>query len=108
MQCASLLERQLSIVENRLLALGLSLPPPLQAPPGVALPFQFIHIVGRRALISGHGPQTPDGSFAQPLAHCRSAVGLAELPFNIPVEIEGEVELSASADCPAGGDSGNK
>ena len=25
-------------------------------------------------------------------AHCRSAVGMAELPFNIPVEIEGEVE----------------
>jgi hypothetical protein len=28
-------------------------------------------------------------------AHARSAVGLAELPFNIPVEIEGEVELHA-------------
>ncbi len=28
-------------------------------------------------------------------AHARSAVGLAELPFNIPVEIEGEVELSS-------------
>jgi enamine deaminase RidA (YjgF/YER057c/UK114 family) len=27
-------------------------------------------------------------------AHARSAVGLAELPFNIPVEIEGEVELA--------------
>jgi hypothetical protein len=26
-------------------------------------------------------------------AHSRSAVGMAELPFNIPVEIEGEVEL---------------
>lgn len=26
-------------------------------------------------------------------AHARSAVGLAELPFNIPVEIEGELEL---------------
>ncbi len=26
-------------------------------------------------------------------AHAPSAVGLAELPFNIPVEIEGEVEL---------------
>jgi hypothetical protein len=26
-------------------------------------------------------------------AHARSAVGLAELPFNIPVEIEGEVEI---------------
>lgn len=26
-------------------------------------------------------------------AHARSAVGMAELPFNIPVELEGEVEL---------------
>jgi enamine deaminase RidA (YjgF/YER057c/UK114 family) len=26
-------------------------------------------------------------------AHARSAVGLAELPFDIPVEIEGEVEF---------------
>lgn len=25
--------------------------------------------------------------------HCRSAVGLAELPFNIPAEIDGDVEL---------------
>lgn len=39
----------------------------MQAPPDVALPFQFVHVVGRRALISGHGPQNPDGSFAQPL-----------------------------------------
>jgi len=30
-------------------------------------------------------------------AHARSAVGLAELPFNIPVEIEGEVELHPGA-----------
>jgi len=29
-------------------------------------------------------------------AHARSAVGLAELPFNIPVEIKGEVELAAN------------
>ena len=27
-------------------------------------------------------------------AHARSAVGLAELPFGIPVEIEAEVELA--------------
>jgi enamine deaminase RidA (YjgF/YER057c/UK114 family) len=27
-------------------------------------------------------------------AHARSAVGMAELPFDIPVEIEGEVEIS--------------
>jgi enamine deaminase RidA (YjgF/YER057c/UK114 family) len=156
-------------IEERLKALGLSLPPPTRPPRDVLLPFEFVHIVGRRAFISGHGPQNPDGSFAQPLgklgrelsleqgyvaarltalsilgslkraigdldrisawgrvfgmvnsapgfnmqpsvingfsdvvlelfgpergAHCRSAVGLAELPFDIPVEIEGEVEL---------------
>jgi hypothetical protein len=160
----------MSRIETRLQALGLTLPPPTQPPPGVVLPFQFVHILGRRALISGHGPQNPDGSLALPLgklgreltveqgytaarmtalsilgslhralgnldriaawsrvfgmvnsapgfnqqpsvingfsdlilelfgpeigAHCRSAVGLAELPFNIPVEIEGEVELN--------------
>ena len=28
-------------------------------------------------------------------AHARSAVGMAELPFDIPVEVEGEVELFA-------------
>jgi enamine deaminase RidA (YjgF/YER057c/UK114 family) len=28
-------------------------------------------------------------------AHARSAVGLAELPFDIPVEIEAELELMA-------------
>jgi hypothetical protein len=31
-------------------------------------------------------------------SHARSAVGLAELPFDIPVEIEGEVELHSIAD----------
>jgi enamine deaminase RidA (YjgF/YER057c/UK114 family) len=30
-------------------------------------------------------------------AHARSAVGMAELPFGIPVEIEGEVELRADS-----------
>jgi len=159
----------MSRIADRLRGLGLALPPPPQPPPGVSLPFQFVHIVGRRALISGHGPQQPDGAFASPFgkvgreltleqgyiaarltavsilasleravgdldriaawgrvfgmvnsapgfhrqpsvingfsdlilelfgpevgAHARSAVGMAELPFNIPVEIEGEVEL---------------
>jgi hypothetical protein len=157
-------------VRDKLHSLGLLLPPLAKPPPGVLLPFQFVRVVGRRALISGHGPQNPDGSFAAPLgklgrelnvqqgyvaarltglsilgslqralgdldriagwsrvfgmvnsapgfnqqpsvingfsdlilevfgpevgAHCRSAVGLAELPFDIPVEIEGEVELA--------------
>ena len=158
-------------IEDRLKALGLRLPPPTKPPQGVALPFQFVHGVGRRALISGHGPQSLAGSFAHPLgkvgrevtveqgyvaarltalsilgslersigdldrivawgrvfgmvnsapgfnlqprvingfsdlileifgpkvgAHSRSAVGMAELPFDIPVEIEGEVELAS-------------
>lgn len=156
-------------IAERLKALGLALPRPLQLPPRVVLPFPWVRVVGTRALISGHGPTNADGTLAQPLgkvgrelseeqaylaarltglailasldrqlgnldriaawirvfgmvnsapgfnrqpavingftdlilevfgaevgAHARSAVGLAELPFNIPVEIEGEVEL---------------
>jgi enamine deaminase RidA (YjgF/YER057c/UK114 family) len=158
----------MSRIEDRWRNLGWTLPPPLKPPPGVVLPFRFVHVVGRRALISGHGPQNPDGSLVttgkvgrevsleqgyaaakltalailgslqrtlgdldrvarwgrvlgmvnsapgftrQPAvlngfteliveifgvergAHARSAVGMAELPFDIPVEIEGEVEL---------------
>jgi enamine deaminase RidA (YjgF/YER057c/UK114 family) len=33
-------------------------------------------------------------------AHARSAVGMAELPFNIPVEIEAEVEIDGPRDRP--------
>ena len=54
-------------IEERLAALGLFLPPPVKAPAGVVLPFQFVRVVGSRALISGHGPHNPDGSFAGPL-----------------------------------------
>lgn len=157
-------------IEAKLSALGLVLPPPMTPPAGVVLPFQFVRIVGSRALVSGHGPQNPDGSFAEPRgkvgreltveqgyfaarltalsilgslkraigdldritawgrvfgmvnsapgfnrqpsvingfsdivlelygahvgAHSRSAVGLFELPFDIPVEVEAEVEFS--------------
>ena len=158
-------------IEERLATLGLTLPEPLKAPPGVVLPFQFVRVTSARAFISGHGPTNADGSLAVPLgkvgrevtpeqayvsarltgmailgslkralgdldrivawnrvfgmvnsapgfnrqpgvingfsdlilevfgpsigAHSRSAVGMAELPFDIPVEIEGEVELRA-------------
>lgn len=56
----------MSLIDNKIHRLGLSLPPPTQPPPGVILPFRFVHVVGRRALISGHGPQNPDGSFSAP------------------------------------------
>lgn len=156
-------------IEDKLQQLGLVLPAPLQVPSGIRLPFSWVRIAGNRAYISGHGPQNPDGSLAQPLgkvgkdlsleeayqaarltalailgslkrelgeldrvknwlkvlgmvnsapgfnqqphvingfselilelygsergAHARSAVGMAELPFGIPVEIEAEVEI---------------
>ena len=157
----------MALIEQRLTSLGLALPPAIEAPPGLVFPFEFVRIVGHRALIAGHGPQGPDGADAEPLgklgreltieqgyhaarlaalsmlgslqralgdldrivawgrifgmvnsapgfnrqsavingcsdliievfgpeigAHARSAVGMAELPFDIPVEIEGEV-----------------
>lgn len=159
----------MATIEERLENLGLILPPPLQPPAGVVLPFRPVRLLGNRAVISGHGPQNQEGSVAAPLgkvgreltveegyaaarlaaisilgslkraigdldrvaawvrvfgmvnsapgfnqqplvingfsdliielygpeigAHARSAVGMAELPFDIPVEIEGEVEI---------------
>jgi enamine deaminase RidA (YjgF/YER057c/UK114 family) len=155
-------------IEAKLRELGLALPPPVQPPPGVRLPFTPVRVVGDRACISGHGPQNPDGSIAGPFgkvgaevtveqgyraarltalsmlgslarelgdldritawvrvfgmvnsapgfasqpavvngfsdlvlelfgeagAHARSAVGMAELPFNLPVEVEAEVQV---------------
>jgi enamine deaminase RidA (YjgF/YER057c/UK114 family) len=157
-------------IEQRLASLGLSLPPPLQVPAGIALPFPWVRVFGKRAFVSGHGPLAPDGSLARPLgkigtdlteeqgyaaarltglailaslklalgdldrieawlrvfgmvnagpgfhrfpavingfshllldvfgpdggAHARSAVGMAGLPFDIPVEIEAELAIA--------------
>src|SRR6266849_259093 len=133
-------------IEAKLEELGLVLPEPLKAPPGMRLPFAPVRIRGNRAYIAGHGPPTPDGSFdtllgslkralgdldrvtawlkvlgmvnsapgftqqpsvingfsdlilelygAEAGQHARSAVGMAELPVGIPVEIEAEVEIS--------------
>lgn len=51
-------------IEQRLATLGLVLPPPVTPPPGVVLPFTFVRIAGRRAIISGHGPLNADGTIA--------------------------------------------
>lgn len=157
-------------IEAKLQNLGLALPEPMKAPPGVVLPFSWVRVQGNRVYVSGHGPQNLDGSIAEPLGkvgadltveeayqaarltalsilsslkrelgdldrvtawlrvfgmvnsapgfnqqpsvingfsdlilelygpdrgdHSRSAVGMAELPFNIPVEIEAIVEIA--------------
>lgn len=166
-----MVDKQNNIIESRLKQLGLELPDPMQAPPGVKLPFVWVRISGNKAYISGHIPINRDGSLAEPTGkvgtditeeqaaglaqhialgmlrslkdelgsldriskwlrvfgmvncapgftntpqvingfsktivdlfgpeiglHSRAAVGMAELPFNVAVEIEGEVEIAS-------------
>ena len=156
-------------IEARMQELGLVVPEPLTLPPGIDLPFPWVRVHGSYAYISGHGPQTADGTLAGPFgkvgadvtpeqayeaarltglaiigslkralgnldrvsawlsafgmvnaapgftqtpavingfsdlilsiwgpeagSHARSAIGVAELPFGIPVEIEARVEV---------------
>lgn len=54
-------------IEAKLGALGLILPEPLKIPHGLQLPFAWVRVRGHRAYISGHIPQNPDGSLAEPL-----------------------------------------
>ena len=43
-------------VADRLAELGLTLPAPVAAPPGVRLPFELVRVHGDLAYVSGHGP----------------------------------------------------
>ena len=43
-------------IEARIEAMGLVLPAPLAAPPGVRLPFELVRVHGDVAYVSGHGP----------------------------------------------------
>ncbi len=64
--------------DDRLIELGLELPPEVQAPPDVVLPFDFVNIRGDQALISGHGPQSPEGPLAPPFGQVGGNVSLGE------------------------------
>jgi enamine deaminase RidA (YjgF/YER057c/UK114 family) len=68
-------------IEARLAELGLVLPPPVQPPPGVRLPFRPVRVVGERALVSGHGPQNEDGTVAGPFGKVGSEVSIEEAYF---------------------------
>lgn len=65
-------------VDDRLGELGLELPPEVQVPQGVVIPFAFVNVRGDRALISGHGSQAPDGSIAPPFGQVGDEVSLDE------------------------------
>jgi enamine deaminase RidA (YjgF/YER057c/UK114 family) len=154
-------------IADRLAELGLSLPEPFSAPPGVEFRFDLVRVSGSCAYVSGHGPLdgaevlvrgkvggdvTPEQGYeaarltalsvftslerelgdldrvsrwvkllglvncapgfnAMPGVvngfsdlvlelwgdagrHARSAIGVAELPFDIPVEVECVVEIA--------------
>lgn len=161
--------RIMTIIERRLEEMGFVLPPQAPLPAGMVLPFRPVRVVGERAVVSGHGPQTPDGnltplrgkvgreigaheagelarlvalamlgSLARALgdldrisawvrvfgminvapsfqqlspvmngfsdlilelygpdigSHARTVVGVSELPFNLPIEIEAELQV---------------
>ena len=65
-------------VEQKLLELGLVLPPPPQVPPGIDIPFAFVRVRGNRAYVAGHGPQNPDGSLAGPFGKVGADVSIPE------------------------------
>lgn len=50
----------MGVVEQRLADLGLVLPAPVSAPPGVRLPFAFVRVHDGLAHVSGHGPLDGD------------------------------------------------
>ncbi len=65
-------------IEAKLEALGLTLPELFTPPAGTQLPFSWIRVRGNRAYISGHAPQNPDGSLAQPLGKVGAEVSTEE------------------------------
>lgn len=56
-------------IEAKLAKMGLTLPSPLQRPGNVQTPLQFaqVRVKGTRVFVSGHVPQNPDGTIAQPV-----------------------------------------
>jgi enamine deaminase RidA (YjgF/YER057c/UK114 family) len=72
-------------IADRLAALGLDLPAPTAAPPGVRLPFALVRVHGDIAYVSGHGP------FDGPRQLFKGSVG-----GDVPVE-EGYTAARATA-----------
>jgi len=68
----------MSRIESRLKELGLTLPPPMRVPGGMALPFPWINVRGERVFVSGHGPQNPDGALAGPFGKVGAEVTLEQ------------------------------
>jgi enamine deaminase RidA (YjgF/YER057c/UK114 family) len=61
-------------IDQRIIELGLTLPAAVQIPAGINVPLAMVKVVGKRVLVSGHGPQNDDGSIAEPLGQVGSEV----------------------------------
>lgn len=68
----------MSKIEQRLNDLGLTLPDPIQVPPGMMLPFSWVRVRGNRVYASGHIALTSDGSVAQPLGRVGTEISQEE------------------------------
>ncbi len=65
-------------IVDRLRDLGLELPAAPRLPPGHTTAFSWVRVVGTRVLVSGHGPQQPDGRPAGPFGRVPDAVSLEQ------------------------------
>jgi enamine deaminase RidA (YjgF/YER057c/UK114 family) len=65
-------------IEAKLAEMGLVLPAPMQGPPGFRIAWSQVRVIGDRAIIAGHGPRLPDGSFAGPPGKVGSDLTLAQ------------------------------
>jgi hypothetical protein len=57
----------MTIIEQRLAAIGLELSEPLKVRDGLHMPFAWVRVRGSRAYISGHVACNRDGTLARPL-----------------------------------------
>jgi enamine deaminase RidA (YjgF/YER057c/UK114 family) len=64
--------------EDRLSALGITLPPPGLKPPGVELPFTFVNVRGRRAFFSGHPRHDMNGRVDGPFGRLGDGITTKE------------------------------
>lgn len=65
-------------VLDRLDLLGLTLPEAPTLPPGAQPTISWVRVVGNRVLVSGHGPQNPDGTSAGPFGRVPDQVSLEQ------------------------------
>ena len=63
-------------IEAKLEQMGLVLPESLKLPAGITIPFSMVIVSGNRAYISGHAPQNPDGSIAEPFGKVGAEVSV--------------------------------